>query len=405
MPDSPIDSPADAVTEPWLTILGIGEDGMTGLTAARHADLARAEVIFGGPRHLTLVKAGERGRAWPVPFSIDPVLAERGRRVVVVASGDPFWFGAGAGLAARLPREEWVAHPAPSTFSLTASRLGWSLEKVTCLGLHAAPFERLARAMGDGGRAICLLRDGPAAGVLAQWLDGRGFGASTLYVMEALGGPRERVRRAVAADFAFTDVASLVAVAIVFSGPPGPGRASGLPDETFLHDGQITKRPVRALTLSALAPRAGEILWDIGAGSGSISAEWCLCDGQAIAVERRADRAATVRANARALGLEPLLRVVKGEAPSALDGLPAPDAVFIGGGCGPALLEHLWDILRPGARIVVNSVTLETDSLLAVWQGQKGGELLRIELASVAPLGSMRGWLPARPVVQWSVRR
>ncbi|GBQ27748.1 precorrin-6y C5,15-methyltransferase (decarboxylating) subunit CbiE [Gluconacetobacter azotocaptans] len=393
------------MVDPWLAIIGIGEDGMAGLSAACHAELTRADVIFGGPRHLALVKADDRGRAWPVPFSVDPVLAERGRKVVVLASGDPFWFGAGASLAARLDPGEWVAHPAPSTFSLAASRLGWRLEQVSCLGLHAAPFERLRPALHANGRAICLLRDGAAAGDLAQWLVTQGFGASTLHVMEALGGPRERIRTVLAADFTFTDVAAPVAVAIAMSGPPGLGRASGLPDGTFIHDGQITKRPIRALTLSALAPRPGEILWDLGAGSGSISAEWCLAGGRAIAVETRTDRAATIRANAQALGLDHLLRVIEGEAPAALAGLPDPDAVFIGGGARAALLDHLWTVLPPGTRIVANGVTLETESLLTVWHVQKGGELLRIELASAAPLGSMRGWRPARPVVQWSVTR
>ncbi|GBR10354.1 precorrin-6y C5,15-methyltransferase (decarboxylating) subunit CbiE [Acetobacter oeni] len=396
---------ADSPVEPWLVIIGIGEDGMAGLTAARHADLARAEVIFGGPRHLALADAGDRGRVWPVPFSVAPVLAERGRRVVVVASGDPFWFGAGTSLAARLTPGEWVAHPAPSTFSLVANRLGWPLEQVICLGLHAAPLERLVPTLNANRRAICLLRDGQAVTTLAHWLVTQGFGASTLYVMEALGGPGERIRHVVATDFAFTDVAAPVAVAIALSGPPGSGRAPGLPDATFLHDGQITKRPVRALTLATLAPRHGEILWDLGAGSGSVSAEWCLSGGQAIAVERRTDRATTIRANAQALGLEHILKVVEGDTTAVLAHLPRPDAVFIGGGADQALLDRLWTVLPPGVRIVANGVTLETEALLATWHGQKGGELLRIELATAAPLGAMRGWRPARPVVQWSVTR
>ena len=393
------------MAEPWLVIIGVCEDSMAGLSASCQAELARAEVIFGGPRHLALVKADDRGRSWPVPFSVEPVLAERGRRVVVLASGDPFWFGAGASLATHLDPDEWVSYPAPSTFSLAANRLGWRLEQVSCLGLHAAPFERLGPALQANGRAICLLRDGPAVGNLAQWLVGRGYGTSTLHVMEALGGPRERIRTVLAEDFAFTDVAAPVAVAIAMSGPQELSRASGLPDNTFLHDGQITKRPIRALTLSALAPRPGEILWDIGAGSGSVSVEWCLAGGQAIAVEIRTDRAENIRTNARALGVDHLLRVVEGGAPDALDGLPDPDAVFIGGGGHAALLDHLWAVLPPGTRIVANGVTLETEALLALWHGQKGGELLRIELAKAAPLGSMRGWSPARPVVQWSVTR
>ncbi|MFT8719469.1 precorrin-6y C5,15-methyltransferase (decarboxylating) subunit CbiE [Acetobacter sp.] len=393
------------MVEPWLAIIGIGEDGMAGLSASCQAELARAEVIFGGPRHLALVEADDRGRAWPVPFSVDPVLTERGRRVVVLASGDPFWFGVGASLADRLDPGEWVSYPAPSTFSLAANRLGWRLEQVFCLGLHAAPLERLRPVLQTNGRAICLLRDGPAAGNLAQWLVGREYGTSTLHVMEALGGPRERIRTVLAEDFTLTDVKAPVAVAIAMSGPPGLSRASGLPDNTFLHDGQITKRPIRALTLSALAPRPDELLWDIGAGSGSISVEWCLAGGQAISVERRADRAENIRANAKAQGVDHLLRVVDGAAPDALEGLPDPDAVFIGGGGHADLLDHLWTVLRCGTRIVANGVTLETEALLTLWHGQKGGELLRVELAKAASLGSMRGWSPARPVVQWSVTR
>ncbi|NHN87035.1 precorrin-6y C5,15-methyltransferase (decarboxylating) subunit CbiE [Acetobacter conturbans] len=395
----------DSRAEPWLTCIGIGEDGMAGLSAARHGELACAEVIFGGPRHLSLVNAGDRGRAWPVPFSVEPVLAERGRKVVVLASGDPFWFGAGASLADRLDPGEWQSHPTPSTFSLVANRLGWRLEHVFCAGLHAAPFERLIPELSPGRQAICLLRDGEATGKLSQWLVAQGFGASMLHVMEALNGPRERIRSVRAEDFAFTDVFAPVAVAIATAGAPGLSRASGLPDERFVHDGQITKRPVRALTLSALASRPGELLWDLGAGSGSISVEWCLTGGQAIAVEARSDRAANIRANACAFGLDHRLRTVEGEALTALAALPDPDAVFIGGGACTELLEHLWARLPHGTRIVANSVTLETESLLAAWHAQKGGELLRIELTRATPMGSKRGWRSAYPVVQWSVTR
>lgn len=393
------------MADPWLVIIGIGEDGMAGLSAARHAELAQAEVIFGGPRHLALVNAGDKGRAWPVPFSVDPVLAERGRRVVAVVSGDPFWFGGGTSLAARLAPDEWIAHPAPSTFSIAAGRLGWPLERVNCLGLHAAPFERLVPVLHNHGQAICLLRDGAAVGALAQWLAMQGFGASLLHVMEALGGVHERVRVSHAAEFALADIVAPVAVGLAMVGPPGLACVAGLPDETFMHEGQITKRPIRALTLSALAPRPQEVLWDIGAGSGSIAVEWCLTGGRAIAIEVRANRAAMVRANASALGVSHLLDVVEGEAPAVLSGLPAPDAVFIGGGANTLLLEQLWSTLAASTRLVANSVTLETDALLTLWHGQKGGELLRIELASAAPLGAMRGWRPSRPIMQWSVTR
>jgi len=385
----------------------VGEDSPAGLGEASRAALERAEYVFGAPRHLALVGLTDspRARLWPVPFSVEPVLALRGQGVAVLASGDPFWHGAGASLAAHLEPAEWRTWPAPSTFSLAAARLGWRIEETACLGLHAAPFARLMQHLHDGGRAICLLRDGASAWELAGWLTGRGFGGSTLHVLEALGGERERIRTALAEAFALDDVAAPVAVAIEMRGGLGLARASGLPDTLFAHDGQITKRPVRALTLSALAPRPGELLWDLGAGSGSISVEWCLAGGRAIAVERTPERAANTRANALSFGVEHRLAVQEGDSAALLASLPAPHAVFIGGGAGEALLEAVWERLTPGARLVANAVTLETEALLALWHGQHGGDLLRIELAAAAPLGTMRGWVPARPVVQWSVAR
>lgn len=393
------------MSDPWLTLIGLGEDGPAGLSEASRAALAQAEVVFGAPRHLVLAGIADRGREWPVPFRIDPVLAERGRNVVVLASGDPFWHGAGGSLAAALSPGEWTCHPAPSTFSLAASRLGWRLEEVLCLGLHAAPFERLVPLLGRGVRAICLLRDGEAPAALAAWLTGRGFGPSRLTVLEALGGPRERVRTALADGFDLTGIAHPVAVAIEAAGAAGLPRASGLPDELFTHDGQITRRPVRALTLSALAPRPGEVLWDLGAGSGSVSVEWCLAAAgtTALAVEARPDRAANIRRNAEGFGLSHRLSVVEGNWPTKLRALPRPDAAFIGGGADLAGIETVFDLLPEGARLVVNAVTLDTEALLADLHERRGGALLRIELANVEPLGTRRGWRPARPVVQWSV--
>lgn len=361
--------------------------------------------MFGGPRHLKLAEIDARGRPWPVPFSVDPVLACRGRKVAVLASGDPFWYGAGGSLAAHLAPGEWIAFPAPSTFSLAAARLGWRLEDVTCLGLHAAPFEALLPRLAPGQRAICLLRDGSTAHDLAAWLTQKGFGASSLSVMESLGGPGERIRTTLAASFDVADVVAPVALAISAAGGAGLPRASGLPDDAFVHDGQITKRPVRALTLSALAPRSGEILWDIGAGSGSISVEWCLAGGRAFAIETRADRAANVRTNAAAFGLVNSLTVLEGAAPAALAKLPLPNAVFVGGGNEQAMFDALWAMIPAGTRLVANAVTLETEALLLAEQSKHGGELMRIELAQAGPLGSMRGWVPSRPLVQWSVVR
>jgi precorrin-6B C5,15-methyltransferase / cobalt-precorrin-6B C5,C15-methyltransferase len=394
---------ADLRADPWLTIIGLGEDGPAGLSPASREALDRAEVIFGGPRHLAL--AGVKGQPWGVPFDISPVLAMRGRRVVVLASGDPFWFGAGGSLVGHLTPGEWMAHPAPSTFSLAASRLGWRLEEALCIGLHAAPLTRLAPILGKGVRAICLLRDGAAVGELANYLAETGFGASNLSVMEALGGPRERIRQTTAQGMDLADVTAPVAVAIE-AGGKGLPRASGLPDDLFDHDGQITKRPVRALTLSALAPRAGEVLWDIGAGSGSVGIEWLLAGAaHCHAVEVNPIRAIRAAANAAKFGLGHRYTLHKGHAPEGLTPLPPPDAVFIGGGASEAMLSAIWASIPVGTRLVANAVTLETEALLLAWSAMHGGDLLRIELADAAPLGGKRGWRSALPIVQWSVVR
>lgn len=340
-----------------------------------------------------------------MPFDADIVLSCRGRPTAVLASGDPFWHGAGAGLAEKLAAGEWIAYSAPSTFSLAAARLGWRLESVVCLGLHAAPVERLVPHLAQGARIICLVRDGKAAGDLAKWLSDHGWGASALWTLAALGGPREAIAEHCAAGFAGDLPGNLVAVAFEARGAPGIPRSSGLADDLFVHDGQITKRPVRALALSALAPRPGERLWDIGAGSGSISVEWALCGGAAVAVEVREDRAANIRNNAASFGLEHRITVIMGKAPEALAALEAPDAVFIGGGLDGAMFDAVWSYVAPGARLVAHAVTLETEALLGELHLRHGGELMRVEIAHAGPLGRYRSWEAARPVLQWSAVR
>ncbi len=340
-----------------------------------------------------------------MPFDAEIVLSRRGEPTVVLASGDPFWHGAGASLAERLDAGEWIAHSAPSTFSLAAARLGWRLEAIACLGLHAAPFERLVPHLAQGARIICLVRDAKAAGDLAKWLTARGWGASALWTLTALGGPRERINPHRADSFAGDLAGSLVAVAVEARGTQGLPRSSGLSDELFAHDGQITKRPVRALALSALAPRPGERLWDIGAGSGSISVEWALCGGTAIAIEAREDRAGNIRSNVAAFGLAHRITIVTGEAPEALAALDAPDAVFIGGGLDIAMFDAVWSRLSPGTRLVAHSVTLETEALLGELHQRHGGDLMRVEIAHATPLGRYRSWEAVRPVVQWSAVR
>ncbi|MCZ8335915.1 MAG: precorrin-6y C5,15-methyltransferase (decarboxylating) subunit CbiE [Rhodobacteraceae bacterium] len=395
------------MADPWLSIIGLGEDGPAGLSEASRAALGQATRVFGATRHLSLAGIDPaRAAEWPIPFDLAPLLARRGEPTAMLVSGDPFWFGAGGSIAAHLATSEWQAHPVAGTFSLFAARMGWRLEDTLCLGLHAAPFTRLRPVLSRGTRALCTLRDPAALADLQSYLNANGFAAARLTVGEALGGPRERLRPA--SDVTPGDLTAPLAVAIDGSDLPhtaGLPRASGLLDDLFANDGQITRRPVRALTLSALAPRPGERLWDIGAGSGSISVEWCLAGGTSHAVEARPDRAANIRANAAAFGIEHRLTVTEGTAPAVLAALPTPDAVFIGGGGDAALHAHLWNTLPPGTRLVANGVTLETEATLAACHAAHGGHLLRIDLAEATPLGRFHGWNAARPVVQWSVTR
>lgn len=363
---------------------------------------------MGPPRHLSLLPAVEAERiAWPVPFAdgIPQLLALKPRRAVALASGDPFWFGAGTSISRHLDPGEWRALPGPSTFSLAAARLGWPLERTACLGLHAAPLTRLRPHLAPGARVIVLLRDGAAVQVLGDYLGEVGFGASEVTVLEALGGPRERITQAKVADLLGKTFAHPVCAAIEVAGEGAAlPLASGRPDEWFDNDGQITKRPVRALTLSALAPQPFEHLWDIGGGSGSIGIEWLLSHPtlRATTIEPRQDRASRIGENAARLGVD-RLKVVTGTAPEALDGLDRPDAVFIGGGLSSELLDWLTGTLTTGTRIVANAVTLESEALLIAAQAAHGGELLRCELSQAGALGPKRGWKAAYPIVQWSV--
>ncbi len=387
---------------PWITIVGLGEDGLDGLPPASRSALERAEIVMGPQRHLDLIgSVSGKVVAWPVPFSsgIDVLKGFKGQRVAVLASGDPFWFGAGAVIARHFEPGDWTCLPGPSVFSLVASRLGWALDRTICLGLHAAPMERLRPHLADGARLIVTLRDGAAVTDLARYLCDVGANESRLTVAEAVGGPNEKITRTHAADALDGVFTHPVAVAIEPAGSSAAlPRCSGLPDDIFETDGVMTKRPVRALTLSALAPQPGEMLWDIGGGSGSIAIEWLLADPdcQAIAVESRADRVGMIQSNARALGVD-RLQVVQGSAPDALSGLDQPDAIFIGGG----LSQDMIDALPRGVRIVANGVTLEAEALLTAVHKAHGGDLMRIEIARAKPLGAKRGWDAAYPIVQW----
>jgi precorrin-6B C5,15-methyltransferase / cobalt-precorrin-6B C5,C15-methyltransferase len=404
-------SPANSAASPrWLSIVGIGEDGIDGLNVTARGLISAAEIVFGGKRHLSLAGPLIRGaaRPWPTPFAgaADEVFSHRGRQICVLASGDPFQYGVGAVLARRIDPREMIVVPAPSAFSFAAARLGWSLPETTLLSVHGRTLDLVRPHLQPGARLLALTSDGESPQMLARLLTDIGFGTSRLTVLEALGGSRERIRSCNAAEFSFDTVDALNIVAIDVQAAPDArvlARALGLADALFDHDGQITKREIRALTLSSLAPRKGELLWDIGAGSGSIAIEWMLSDTamRAIAIERREDRTARIRRNAAAFGV-PGLQIIEAAAPGALVGLPTPDAVFVGGGGGhPDVLDAAIRALRSRGRLVANAVTVKTESVLLARHAALGGELTRIAISRAAPVGGETGWRPAMPVTQW----
>jgi precorrin-6Y C5,15-methyltransferase (decarboxylating) len=407
--------PQPAALHRWLSIVGIGEDGIEGLSAAGRELIQSAAVVFGGARHLALAAPLIRGisRPWPVPF--DPTVAEvlkhRGRAVCVLASGDPFFHGIGSLLSRHVSCQETLAVPAPSAFSLAASRLLWPLPQTILLSLCGRSLDFIRPHLHPGARILILTEGRDAPADLARLLCRIGFGPSRVTVLESLAGPRERIRSSPANSFDLESIGPLNTVAIEVAAEDGARilpRAAGMADELFEHDGQITKREIRALTLSALAPRRGELLWDVGAGSGSVAIEWLLADASlsAIAVERRGDRAARVARNAAAFGV-PHLTLIEGSAPAALEGLAPPDAVFIGGGATtPGMMDAARAALRPGGRLVVNAVALETEAVLLKYQSQWGGTLTRLAISRAGPIGGedarMTGWRSAMPVTQWT---
>ncbi len=394
-----------------MTVIGIGEDGVAGLGDEAKRLIAAAPVVFGGIRHIELAASliqGER-EVWQSPFekSVEAIISRRGSPVVVLASGDPFLYGVGATLARRIEASEMRTIPAPSAFSLAAARLGWALQEAATVSLHGRPLDLIRPHLQPGARVLALTSDGNGPNALAGLLSESGFGQSRLTVLEALGGERERVSRHVASSFTLEKVNALNVCAIEVVADAGSRvlpLASGRDDALFEHDGQITKREVRALTLSALAPRKGELLWDIGAGSGSIAIEWMLADPamRAIAVEASPERAARIGRNAARFGV-PGLSVVEGQAPHALRGLTRPDVIFIGGGGSEAgVMEAAIAALPSGGRLVANAVTTKMEAVLLAHHAGLGGSLIRIDIARASPVGTMTGWRPAMPVTQWS---
>lgn len=398
----------------WLHIIGIGEDGMSGLSAAARAQVEQAEVIIGGDRHHQLAPNVTAERiAWPSPFDamIDTIRSHKGRRVVVLVTGDPLWFSVGARIAnpkngAPIPADEIIYHPQLSAFQWASCRMGWSLADTETITAHGRPVEQVIPYFWPGARLLILTAGAQTPAEVAALLTARGYGASRLTVFGALGGDRETRHDGIAADWA-QDVPSFNTLAVEVIGTPAAlyPRVPGLPDDAFTHDGKMTKREVRALTLAKLMPARGEMLWDIGTGCGSIAVEWMRAapDARAIGIDDKPERLAMARENATTLGT-PKLRLIEGTAPAALDGLPQPDAIFIGGGLTRDLAIQCRDALGPNGRLVANAVTLESEAILLALHAEFGGDLIRLQTARADPVGPYRGWRAAMPVTQWSLQ-
>lgn len=396
----------------WLSIVGIGEDGLAGLSPAARSLLNQAEVVVGGERHLAMLPPEDRREKlrWTAPIadSVDQVMQRRGQAVCVLASGDPLCYGIGVILTRRIAMSEMTIVPSVSAFSLTCARLGWSLTEVETLSLCGRDPALLHAVLYPGARLLILSADRFTPATVAQLLTQRGFGDSQITVLERMGGSHERMIEGTAATWTAIDLADLNTIAIhahasfPYTSTP---RLPGLPDAAYHHDGQLTKREVRAITLSALAPLPGQLLWDVGAGCGSIAIEWMRSHARcrAIAIEQHPARLQYIADNAIVLGT-PNLKIVAGVAPAALKDLPQPDAVFIGGGLTvPDLLETCWQALAPGGRLVANAVTVESEQKLLQWQSQWGGELIRIAIQRTEPIGKFLGWKAMAPVTQWTV--
>jgi len=405
-------TPSAASPAPWLALIGIGEDGPAGLCPEARAALEEAEIVFGGDRHIALVGSvpGEL-RAWPQPFrnALPQILAERGRKVCLLATSDPFHYGIGNSLSRAIPAEEMRIIPQISSFAMAATRMRWPQEECSLISLHGRTLYRIVPHLQPGARILALSWDETTPRAVAELLTARGLGESRVTVLEQLAGPDERIRESRADVFAIDEVVplNLVAIEVVATRdsrilPLAPG----LDEEWFSHDGQITKSEIRAITISALAPRGGELLWDVGAGSGSVAVEWCQrhVRNRAVAFEAKPERAERIARNKVELG--GLTIEVLGAAPAGFIGRAAPDAVFIGGGLTEdGLFEAAWAALKPGGRLVANVVTIEGEAKLAALHAEHGGSLRRIAIDRLAPVGGKHGWRPAMPVTQWRVEK
>jgi len=397
------------MTQKWLSVVGIGEDGLAGLSTIAHALVDRADVLVGGDRHLAMLPEDDRERlVWTSPLreSIEAILQRRGQAVCVLASGDPLCYGIGVTLLRHISIAEMTILPAPSTFSLACARLGWSLTEVETLSLCNRPPALLHAYLYPGVRLLILSEGKQTPAIVADLLTRRGLGNSAMTVLERIGGVRERHITGVASTWQETALADLNAIAVECIADPGITplpRTPGLPDDAYHHDGQLTKREVRAITLSALAPTPGELLWDVGAGCGSIAIEWMRSHPRCRAIAIEKARTQYIADNAAALGV-PGLHIVDGKAPEALKDLPSPDAIFIGGGVTTeGVLEACWAALKPGGRLVANVVTIEGERLLFQWHDKVGGTFTRIAIQRAEPVGRFLGWRSFAPITQWTV--
>ncbi|MEV4890861.1 precorrin-6y C5,15-methyltransferase (decarboxylating) subunit CbiE [Nonomuraea sp. NPDC055795] len=395
-----------------ITVVGIGADGWAGLAPGSRAAVERAEVIMGSARQLgTLPPSGAERVTWPSPLlpALEGLVeSHRDRAVCVLASGDPMFFGIGSTLVRLLGAGRLTVLPHVSSLSLACARLGWPVEGVEVISLVGRPVAALTAVLSPGRRLTVLGSGRTSPADVAALLTARGYGRSTLTVLSDLGSATETRLNGTAAAWAGEPGSTLNIIAVTCRPDPGLeplARVPGLPDTAFEHDGQLTKREVRAVTLSRLAPLPGEHLWDVGAGAGSIAIEWMRSHPSctATAVESHPARAATIRRNADTLGV-PGLEIVEARAPEGLSGLPEPDAVFVGGGLtAPGMLETCWSALRPGGRLVANAVTLESEALAVRWQAERGGDLVRLSVQRAGPVGGFTAWRPMMPVTVWSV--
>ena len=393
----------------WLTVIGVGLDGRDGLGQRARDAITTAELIAGSSRLLdaTAIKPGQR-YVWPSPFSegLAHIVAQRGRPIVVLATGDPMHFSVGASLADRVPIDEMTVIPAPSAFSLAASRLGWALQDVNCISLHGRPLETLFAALQPGSRLILLTSDGEAPSQIMSLLLQAGYGPSRISVLENLGGTDEAHHNLLAEEHSFDSFAPLNVMAVECIADEDVQQlplVPGLPDGAFLHDGQMTKREIRAMTLAALAPVPGERLWDVGAGCGSVAIEWLRAAprSSAVAFERDEERIGMIQQNALRLGV-PHLSVVEGPLPDSLAGQAPPDAIFHGGALADRnVFELCWQALPSGGRMVANAVTLEGEAALAERHQAHGGELVRVDVSRAIAVGRFRGMQPGMAVTQW----